>query len=263
MFILKLLGIALLSVAGLWLVFYLICWLILIALCLPVSMKKDYPVPSRFYKKVMNFGYWVLCGNARIKMHGTGIEKVPFGQRFLLVSNHRSSFDNMVQTFLLSKEQFAYVSKKENFKIPIGRHFMKKLSYLSLDRGDIRSAVKVINDAANLIKNDYCSIGLFPEGTRTHDGKVGPMKPGCFKVAVKARCPIVVCMMTGSEMVHKNWPLKRTHVTMDVLEVIPFEKIEGKTTVEISEMVRTIILDGLHKKGAGAGSDYNEEYYHL
>lgn len=262
-FVLELLGIIALSLAGIWLVFYLICWIILIVLCLPISMKKEYTTPSRFFGKVMNFGYWVLCGNARIRMHATGLEKVPYGTRFLLVSNHRSSFDNMVQTYLLKKELLAYITKKENFKIPIGRHFMKKICYLPLYRGDIRSAVKVINQAADFIKNDECSIGLFPEGTRTKNGLLGEFKPGCFKIAVKSKCPIVVSVTTGAEMVHKNWPWKPTHVNFDVIKVIPYEEYKDMTTVEIAGMVRGIIHEQLSIKGTDAGSEYNEEFYHL
>ena len=261
--VLKLLGLVLVSLTGIWFIFYLLCWLMLIALCLPVSMKKEYTKPSRFYGKVMNFGYWVLCGNAGIRMYATGIEKIPFGTRFLLISNHRSSFDNMVQAYLLKKELLSYVTKKENFKIPIGRHFMKKICYLPLNRGDIRCAVKVINQAGEFIKNDECSIGLFPEGTRTKDGFLGPFKPGCFKIAVKSKCPIVVTTTTGAEMVHKNWPWKRTDVYFDVIRVIPYEEYQGKTTVEIAEMVRSIILEQLRIKGANAGPEYNEEFYHL
>lgn len=261
--LLKLLGIVVGSIAGIWFVFYLVCWLILIAFCLPVSMKKEYTVPSRFYGKIMNFGYWVLLGNCRVKMHSSGLEKVPSGQRFLLVSNHRSSFDNMVQTYQLKNELLAYISKKENFKIPIGRHFMKKICYQELDRSDIRCAVKVIGNAINLIKNDYCSIGLFPEGTRTRDGKLGELKPGCFKIALKAKCPIVVSITTGGEMVHRNWPWKRTHVWFDVVKTIPFEEIEGKTTVEVADMVRNCMLDALRKKGAGQGPEYNEEFFRV
>lgn len=263
MTIVRILAIAVASLAGLWFVFYLLCWLILIALCLPISMKKEYNVPSRFYAKVMNFGYWVLLGNCRVKYHGSGLEKVPSGTRFMLVSNHRSSFDNMVQTYLLKKEMLSYISKKENFKIPIGRHFMKKLSYQALDRGDIRSAVKVISNSINLIKNDYCSVGVFPEGTRTHDGLLGEFKPGCFKIALKAHCPIVVGITTGAEMVHRNWPWKRTHVYFDVIKVFAYEEIAEKTTLEISDMVRECILNGLHNKGSGQGPEYNEEFFHL
>lgn len=259
--VLKICGLTVLSAAGLYVAFYLMCWIVMILLCLPVSMKKEYKTPSRFYGKVMNFGYWVLCGNARIKMHATGLEKIPADTHFLLISNHRSSFDNMVATYLLKKELFSYVTKKENMKIPIGRHYMKKLCYLELDRGDIRSAVKVIGNAAGYIKDGYCSIGLFPEGTRTKDGKLGPFKPGCFKIAMKAHCPIVVSVTTGGETVHKNWPWKRSHVCLDILKVIPYEEFQDKTTVEIAELTRNIILDELHKKGTDAGSEYNEEYY--
>lgn len=259
--VLKILGIVIGGIAGLWIAFYLICWLVLILFCLPVNMKKEYKVPNRAYIKMMNYGYWLVFSNARIKVHTTGLEKIPEGQRFMLVSNHRSSFDNMVQTYCMKGEQMAYISKKENFKIPIARKYMKRNCYLSLDRGDIKSAMKVILGAIDLVKKGYCSLGVFPEGTRTRDGKLGEFKPGCFKVALKAKCPVVISTITGSEQVTKHWPWKRTHIYFDVLNVIPYEEIQEKSTVEIAELVRSCILDELHKKGAEAGPGYNEEFY--
>lgn len=259
----KYLGITVGGIIGLWVAFYVICWIFALIPIIFVNMKKDYKKPMRFYGKMMNYGYWILFGNIRIKVHASGLEKIPADTRFMLVSNHRSSYDNMVQTYCLKKEQMTYISKKENFKIPIARKYMKRNCYFSLDRGDMKSSVKVILDAISFIKNDYGSVGVFPEGTRTTDGKLGEFKAGCFKIALKAKCPVVISTVTGSELVSKHWPWKRTHIYFDVVKVLPYEEIQEKSTVEIAEIVRNCVLEELRKKGAVAGPEYNEEAYHL
>ena len=57
-----------------------------------VNMKKEYPQESKFYRFLLNSATFFATKLIRIKLHVTGMEKVP-GGRFLLVSNHRSKFD--------------------------------------------------------------------------------------------------------------------------------------------------------------------------
>ena len=52
-----------------------------------------------------------------MKIKVTGLEKMPSGTRFLTVCNHRSNFDNMVQSAVLKHEKIAYISKIENFNL--------------------------------------------------------------------------------------------------------------------------------------------------
>lgn len=234
------------SVLSLTLLIHLCIWLIMIFVGFTVDLKKDYEKPSKFYCKIFNLGYWSLYTLARVKVHKTGIEKVPFDRHFMFVSNHRSKFDNMVHSVALNKTELAYISKPENFKIPIGRRFMKRGCYIPIER-QTRNSIKAIISAIELIKNDYASIGVFPEGTRSKTAELLPYKPGCFKIAEKAKCPIVVGVTQGTENIHKNHPWKKTDVYFDIIKVIYPEEYEEKSTVELSDYVYNLVKNYLDK----------------
>lgn len=230
-----------------WISWQLLLWLFWICVNLTINKKKEYTKPSKFYNWafVLWYRYMMVAGN--LKVHVTGYEKVPFGKRFLLISNHCSKFDNFIHCAVLKKTQIAYISKPENFKIPIGGRFMRRGLYLSLPRGNTREEFKVIMKAIEYLKEDKVSIGIFPEGTRSKDGNLQEFKPGAFKIAEKAQCPILVCSMRGTFDIHKNWPWKRTHVYMDILDVIEPSVWQEKNTVEVSQYAHDLILNNINK----------------
>ena len=117
---------------------HILIFVALIIFGLPISTKKEYDKPSKFYYWLFNLGYWTLLTCARAKIHVTGMEKLPKDGKFMFTSNHRSKFDNMVHSYKLRKYPIAFISKKENFKIPIGKHFMVRSCYLSIDRGNVK-----------------------------------------------------------------------------------------------------------------------------
>ncbi|MCR4790527.1 MAG: 1-acyl-sn-glycerol-3-phosphate acyltransferase [Treponemataceae bacterium] len=236
-----------LSIAILYFLWFVLSWLVLIIFCLTIPMKKQYKKPSKFYKALFNYAYWMLCKLARVKVKVNGLDKIHFGKRFLLVSNHRSKFDNMIQSIVLKKENLAFISKKENFKIPIGRHYMNRMCYLSLDRSNMKSGIETIKKATDYLTNDITSIGLFPEGTRSLDGSLLPFHDACLRIAIYAKCPVVVGLIQGTENIHKNWPFKKTSVTFDIIKVIEPEEYEGKKAVELSDMVRCLMSEKLNE----------------
>lgn len=221
----------------------LLFWIILTFLALPISMKKSYDKPSKFYSKVFNHAYYYLISKARIKINFSGTDLIPQNQKFLFISNHRSNFDNMIHSYVMKDFPIAFISKKENFKIPIGRHFMVRCCYLSLDRGNIKQGLQTISRAISLIKNDSTNIGVFPEGTRSKDCNLLEFKPGTFKIAKKANCPIVVGVTQGTESIHKNWPLKSTDVKFDIVKVIYPEDFAEKSTIEIAEYCQNLVIN--------------------
>ena len=229
-----------------WFSWQLLLWIFWIFVNLSINKKKEYSETSRFYNWtfVLWYRYMMIAGH--LKVHVTGYDKVPFGKRFLLVSNHCSKFDNFVQCAVLRKTQMAYVSKPENFKLPIGGRFMRRGLYLSMPRGNTREEFKTVMKAIEYIKADKVSIGIFPEGTRSKDGLLHEFKPGAFKIAEKAKCPIVVCSMKGTFDIHKNWPWKLTHVYMDILDVIEPSVWEEKNTVEVSQYAHDLILKNIN-----------------
>lgn len=210
-------------------------------------MDKEYETPSKFYNWCFVQCYRYLNFCARVRIHTTGMEKLPEDRRFVLVSNHRSNFDNFIHCAKLNKEIIAYISKPENFKIPMGRHFMKRNLYLAINRGHPEDGLKVINKATEYVKNDLVSVGIFPEGSRSKDGSVKQFKAGCFKVAERGNCPIVVTSIQGTEKIHKNWPLKRTDVYFDILEVIDPSIWQEKSTVQVADYTRELIVNNIKK----------------
>lgn len=225
----------------------LLFWFILFLFAIPIKMDKVYDKPSRFYSNLFNYAYYYLISHAKIRIHSSGTELIPKNQKFLFISNHRSKFDNMIHSYVMKEFPIAFISKKENFKIPIGRHFMVRCCYLSLDRGNIKQGIQTISRAISLIKSDATNIGVFPEGTRSKDCNLLEFKPGTFKIAKKANCPIVVGVTQGTESIHKNWPFKYTDVNFDIVKVIYPEEFENKSTIEIAEYCQNIVSDKLKK----------------
>ncbi len=230
-----------------WFAWQILLWIFWIFVNLTINKKKEYTSTSRFYNWafVLWYRYMMIAGH--LKVHVSGYEKVPFDRRFLLVSNHCSKFDNFIHCAVLKKTQLAYISKPENFKIPIGGRFMRRGLYLSLPRGNTREEFKVIMKAIEYIKNDKVSIGIFPEGSRSKNGVLQEFKPGAFKIAEKAVCPVLVCSMKNTFDIHKNWPWKRTDVYMDILEVIEPSVWKEKNTVQVSEYAHNLIQENLNK----------------
>jgi len=179
-----------------------------------------------------------------------GLEKTPKEGRFMLVCNHLDDSDPAVLLHYFRDSQLAFISKRENRDMFIVGKLMHKLQCQLVNRENDREALKCILKCIEILKNDRASIAVFPEGYESKDGRLLPFRPGVFKIAQKAQVPIVVCTLQGSEGVIRNLkklkPLPR--VQLYLLEVIPAEELAGKTTVEIAQRVRSIMLSDLAEK---------------
>ncbi len=233
--------------------YFFIVWLISLTI-----KKKEYDNFNKFYNFIFNITEELVFDLARVTIETKGIEKMPHNEKYLLVYNHKSKFDPMTQSVVLKKDHLIHISKPENFKIPLAGNFALRNRYLPIDRNNARHALITINKAAEMIEKGEASVGISPEGTRnTKDGLL-PFRAGSFKIALKSHCPIVVCTMRNCEKVHKNFPLQRTTIQMHVVEVIPYEKYKEMTTIEISKMVRKLMLDDL-----GIKEDKNNDELHI
>lgn len=234
--------------------YILICvifWVICCILSLTVSMKREYASFSRFYGVLFGLimEYAACLAGARVRV--VGKDKLP-KRRFLLVSNHLSNFDPIVTAGELKSHSLAYISKGGNFGIPMGRRYMKRCRYLMLDRDDTRSGINIMKKAAEMIESGDCSVGVYPEGTRNFDADgLLEFRPGCFKIALWAKCPIVVEIVKGTQNIHKRFPLRRTKVTVEFAGVIDYEEIKDKKTQEIARMVREIMLGKIQETAGG------------
>ena len=228
--------------------FVFIYVLFLVVCSLVVNPKKEYEHHSRFYRALLNGATAFAMKIVRIRIHTSGMAKVPENTKNLLfVSNHRSNFDPIITWHIFKKWQPAFVSKASNFKIPIFGRFIRKCCFMAIDRENPRNALKTILKAAELLKKGEVSIGIYPEGTRSKNCELLPFHNGVFKIAQKANGNIVVLAVSGTEKIHKNFPLYHTDVHLDILEVLSADTVKNSKTDMLGERIREELENHLSK----------------
>lgn len=216
--------------------------------CLFVNPKKEYENNSPFYRFLLTSATAVAMKLLRVNIHVTGLEKLPKGEKLLFVCNHRSNFDPLITWVVLKDWKIAFVSKPSNFKIPFFGRIIRKCCFMAIDREDPRKAIVTINKAAELLKKEEVSVGIYPEGTRSKKGELLPFHNGVFKIAQKANAPIAVLSITGTETIHSLTPFQASHVYLDVLEVLPAENIKATRTEMIGTAVKHLIETNIEKR---------------
>jgi len=223
-----------------------LAFLFLAVICALVDTSRPQEEDSKFYRTVMYPYIEMLMQLVLVTVTASGLEKTPSQGRFLLVCNHQQAADPGILLHCFRKSQLAFISKQENLKLPVIGKFMHKILCQMIDRDNDRQALRVILKCIQLIKEDKVSIGVFPEGYTSKDGRLQPFRSGVFKIAQKAEVPIVVCTIRGTRDIFPNLKrLKRTRVELRLLEVIPAAELKGRTAVEIGERVRSIMAADL------------------
>ena len=231
-------GLYIASFVGLIVLFYIV--VLLFSLTIDTKSpppEEDHPFVRRIVLVVISH----LCRFARVRIHTEGLEKLPEG-RFLLVSNHLSAYDPISSVWALRKTPTAIITKPENHRIPLAGPLIYRTNFLPINREDPREAMRTINAAANLLKNDVVSVGVYPEGTRNRTPEQGllPFHNGVFKIAQKASVPLVVATVQGAENIKKNFPWRHTDICLHICETIPAGELGGSTAV-LSERVQAIM----------------------
>lgn len=233
---------AILAAFVIYALFLLICGLF-------VDPKKEYEDHNRFYRTVLNDAARLVTIIMRIRVHTSGIEKVPDNTKNLLfVGNHRSNFDPIITWLVFKKWQVAYISKPANLRLPFYGRIIRRCCFMAIDRENPRNAMKTIQKAAGLLKNGEMSVGVYPEGTRSKDCQLLPFHNGVFKIAQKANASIVVLAISGTEQIHKNHPFHHTDVYLEVLDIIPADEVKGTGTEVLGERIREMMEKQLNTR---------------
>lgn len=140
-----------------------------------------------------------LLGITGAKIHIHGLEKVDLCKPHIFASNHQSTLD-ITAAFLALPIPLRFVAKKELFYIPFLGWYMWATQMIFVDRKKGKEAIKSLKRAGELIR-EGADIIAFPEGTRSDDGKVHPLKKGIFVVALEAGVPIIPLVIEGTRHV--------------------------------------------------------------
>lgn len=203
--------------------------------------------PSLFFLFLVNQVTYQLVYFARVKVHAEGIDKIPSDTNYVILFNHISNFDHMCMTTKLNCKKLLCISKEGNEKIPLAGAFIHKAGYISFDRDDKAKSANAAIRAIRCLRNYGYSIAIAPEGTRNKEMKetLLPFHDGCFKIASKSHKPIIISIVKNTNMVHKNFPLKRTNVDFKVLETIPYEKYSTMSIEELEKYTYNVMKNGL------------------
>jgi len=182
-----------------------------------------------------------------IHVHVNGLENLNVDGSCILMPNHQSNFDIPVLLGCLPI-QFRWLAKAELFKIPIFGRGMRGCGYISIDRSNRKSAFQSLAEAAAKIRNGV-SVLIFPEGTRSRDGRILPFKKGGFVLSVDAGVPIVpiVIFNTWSIMPKDRLRIRTQSVRMDILAPIPTSGYTRKTKDDLMNSVRNTICNAFEE----------------
>ncbi|MCD8145335.1 MAG: 1-acyl-sn-glycerol-3-phosphate acyltransferase [Oscillospiraceae bacterium] len=223
----------------------LVCWALpcLVGLCF-IDKNKPMERHSRFFSYYARQIVSLMLIILRVQLRVSGIEKLP-QERFLLVGNHRSFLDPVVEIGVFQKQRVSFVAKQELFEIPVVGRLIHSLQCLSLHRGAIKEELKTILQATKLVKDQSASIGIYPEGTRNSKPGLLPFKNGAFRIAEKAKAPIAVAVIHNSDQVKRNFPFRGTKVRLELVGVLDKEFVQTHNSTQISEKVRSMMEQSL------------------
>ena len=175
-----------------------------------------------------------------------GKENIPEGP-CVFIGNHTSILD--IPTIFYSADRLVgFVAKKEVLKVPILSYWLSRGKCIPLDRENPRDAVRVINEGVKNLKDGY-SMMIFPEGTRSLDGKTLPFKKGSLKLAIKAKVPIVpVTIDAAFTSFEKNNKFKPSTVNVTFCKAIETDGLTRDEEKTLAEDIRNIIISNLREE---------------
>ena len=182
--------------------------------------------------------FTLRCARVRVEMKG--VENIPSGPA-VYMANHSSHFDVFAILGHLNV-QFRWTVKKELFTIPLLGLAMRRAGYIMIDRSNHERALASLRVAAEKIRGGS-SIVIFPEGTRSCDGRLRfPFKKGGFHLAVQAGVPIVPVTVVGArEVLPKHGKrVKPGTITLNVGS--PIEKTGHGVEALMEEVYNSIKL---------------------
>ncbi len=178
---------------------------------------------------------------AGIRVTLSGLERIT-NPPYIFMCNHQSALD--IHVLLASLPlSFKFVAKRSLFLIPFFGWAIKRAGYISLDRENPRRALIAMDEAARKIQGGT-NILLFPEGTRSVDGKLLPFKTGVFSLAMKARVPIVPVGICGTSFFQPEGyqvPVRSGAVSIHLGEPIPVAGHGVSYKTELTDRVRASI----------------------
>lgn len=186
------------------------------------------------------FAVWL----AGVRLEVQGREKIPTGQAVVFMPNHQSNCDPPAVISILPRVRV--LVKKEFCRTPLLGRAMLLVGFIPVDRKNRERAIEAIEEGAKSLAAGH-SFMVFPEGTRSRDGRLQPFKKGAFVMAMKAQVPIIPISLSGSSRIMQKGRLaiRPGLVRITVHDAVPTAGYVPANRSQLMERVRQAVLSGL------------------
>jgi 1-acyl-sn-glycerol-3-phosphate acyltransferase len=180
---------------------------------------------------------------ARLEVTVAGLERLDLGRPYVFMPNH-SSFLDILLVFAFVPHNFRSIVKEEFFSIPLLGLTVKSSGQIPLDRKSPRKGLQTIKQAAELLRRGV-SIVVFPEGTRSPDGRIHEFKTTLFVLPIRARTPVVPVLIEGTFQALRRGSLllKRNPVKVTFLDPVSADCFSDKDRALYAEKVRRHLIE--------------------
>lgn len=188
---------------------------------------------------------YIINNVLKIKISVEGKENIP-KEACCFIGNHTSMLDVPILIESVGK-CMGFIAKKEAKNIPFLGIWMEEYVCVALDRENAREAIKSIREGAENIKNGY-SMAIFPEGTRSKDGKLLEFKKGSLKLATMAKAPVVPVTIEGAYKALEGKSKEYNNIKVTFSEPIYTDNLTREEEKGLMNKVRGIIAQNLNQE---------------
>ena len=208
-------------------------------------------IPYSLLKRDITQLYWVAMWIVKmgvraegIRVEVEGIENIPAGRSCIFMCNHVSNLDPPVVLPVLPR-RCSVLLKKELMSIPILGTAMRMGQFVPVERGGRRDAAQASVKAAAEALRSGLSLMVFPEGTRSRNGRLSMFKKGPFFLAQQTGAPIVPIALSGTESMMRKGSVGITPGVARVRFLPVIEPSQFASREETLRVVRTAIAEAL------------------
>lgn len=212
-----------------------------------------------FYKYILMGPLLRLLGRPKVQ----GLEYVPDRGAVILASNHLAVADSFYLPLVLRRRIY-FLAKSDYFtgtgiKGKLTKFFYSSTGQVPIDRTDADSAADALNAAARILDQGTL-LGMYPEGTRSPDGRLYKGKTGLARIALETGIPVIPVAMVGTDVVNppgsKMWHFGRVEVRFGKpMDFRRFEGLAGNRFIE-----RAVIDEVMYELMRLSGQEYVDLY---
>jgi len=185
-----------------------------------------------------------MCRGAGVRVELENADVIDPDRPQVLVANHVSWFDVLALAAYLPGK-YRFVAKKELASIPFFGPSWVACGHIGIDRSDRASAIRSLEEARMKLERDRPTVILFPEGTRSRDGRLLPFKKGAFVLALQTGVEVVPAAITGSRevMAKGSFRIRPGTVRVRFGRPLDTEGLEVEDRGERPDRARTAVAD--------------------